>query len=193
MKNLKQFSFAIALLILSTSLNYSFVLHDANAIPPRLLDSKYAFGPLVGLSLSENGTTDWIISGNWRSSLTSDNETNSPGDSSSFTAAIDMIKPDGSGKHTHALTDFVLLNVTSLDSNMTIYNGTSTISLKDGPAVDIPTTIQKSNDNSVFIITIDPESVDNHFGVLPLYGLNMPHPPMNHPPMNHPPMNSGLH
>jgi hypothetical protein len=56
------------------------------------------------------------------------------------------------------------------DNNSTLYNGTSTISLQAGPATGIPTTLQKSNDN-VIIINIDPESVDNHFGKLPLYGI----------------------
>ena len=52
------------------------------------------------------------------------------------------------------------------------YNGTSTISLQAGPATDIPTSIQKSNDN-VIIIHLDPESVGNHFGNLPIYGLTI--------------------
>ena len=80
-----------------------------------------------------------------------------------FNAAIEMIKPDGTAKHTHTLTDFVVLNVSHPDNNSTLYNGTSTISLQAGPATDIPTSIQKSNDK-VIIINIDPESVDNHFG-----------------------------
>ena len=48
------------------------------------------------------------------------------------------------GRYTHTLTDFVILNTTRAeDSNSTIFNDTSTISLRDDPAVDIPTTIQK--------------------------------------------------
>jgi hypothetical protein len=50
----------------------------------------------------------------------------------------------------------------------------STISLRDGPAVDVPTTIQKSNNNSIFIIKINPESVDYHFGNSSLiYGVSI--------------------
>ena len=80
-----------------------------------------------------------------------------------FNAAIEMIKPDGTERHTHTLTDFAVLNVSHPDNNSTLIYGTSTLSLQSGPATDIPTSIQKSNDK-VIIINIDPESVDNHFG-----------------------------
>jgi hypothetical protein len=83
-----------------------------------------------------------------------------------------MMKPDGTAIHTHTLTDFVFLNVCHPDNNSTLHNETSTISLQADPATDIPTPIQKSNDN-VIIINIDPESVDNHFGTLPIYGIRV--------------------
>jgi len=89
-----------------------------------------------------------------------------------FNAGIDIIKPDGTARHTHTLTDFVVFNVTHPDNNSTIYNGTSTVSLQGGPATDIPTSIQKSNDN-VMTINIDPESVDNHFDNLPIYSISI--------------------
>ena len=81
-----------------------------------------------------------------------------------------MIKLDGTARHTHTLTDFVVLNVSNPDNNSTLYNGTSMINLQAGSATNIPSSIQKSNDN-VIIINIDPESVDNHFGKLPIYGI----------------------
>jgi hypothetical protein len=86
-----------------------------------------------------------------------------------------MIKPDGTGRHTHVLTEFVVLNTISTDNgNYTNYNGTSTISLREGTAVDVPTIIQKSNNDSVLMITINPESVDYHFGNSSLiYGISI--------------------
>lgn len=94
-----------------------------------------------------------------------------------------MIKPDGSSRHTYTLTDFVVTGIPQdPQNNSTIYNGTSTISLHDGPAVHIHTTIQKSNNNSVFKITIEPESVDYHFGKSPLiYGISALHDIMKRP------------
>lgn len=75
-----------------------------------------------------------------------------------------MIRPDGSARHTHTLTDFTLLDISSESgSNSTIFNGTSTVSLADGPALDIPTSVKLSNDDLI-TIWIEPTSVNNHFG-----------------------------
>ena len=84
-----------------------------------------------------------------------------------------MIKPDGIGRHTHTLTNFVVLNATeNSDRDSAIFNGASTVSLREGPAVDIPTTIERSNNWNVFVIIIDPESVNYHFGKSPyIYGI----------------------
>jgi hypothetical protein len=108
--------------------------------------------------------------GNWRSNLVNDTDIQNNQSSGVYSTAIEMIKPDGPPRHTHTLTDFVVLNVCNPDDNSTLYNRTSTISLQAGPITDIPTSIQKSNGN-VMIINIDPESVDNHFGRLPIYGI----------------------
>ena len=108
--------------------------------------------------------------GNWRLNVANDTDIQNNQSSDVFNAAIDMVKFDGTARHTHTLTDFVVLNVSHPDNNSTLYNGTSTISLQAGPATDVATSLQKSNDN-VIIINIDPESVDNHFGKLPIYGI----------------------
>ncbi len=145
---------------------------------------EYAFGPLIGSSMNNTGAVDWIMLGNWRSSLTNNAEISANQSNidtiddeltHNFNAAIEMIRPDGTSRHTHALTDFVISNtVASTKSNSTMFNGTSTISLREGPAIDIPTVIQKSNNNNVFVIMIDPKGVDYHFGDSSLmYGVNL--------------------
>jgi hypothetical protein len=179
MNNLKTI---ISITLLISSLTFvGYISNSVIAIPSDLLNHKYVFGPLVGITSNDTGNVDWVLSGTWRSILSNDtvsntNENVSLGNLSSgvFKAAIEMIKPDGTARHTHTLTDFVVMNATqNADSNSTTFNGTSTISLRDGPAVDIPTTIQRSANGNVFIITIDPESVDYHFGKSPLiYGIS---------------------
>lgn len=58
------------------------------------------------------------------------------------------------------------------DNNSTIFSGTSTISLQEGSAMDISTSIQRSNNSNIYQVMIDPESVDYHFGKSPLiYGI----------------------
>ena len=183
MQNLKSKLFAFAVLVTILG-SIGYLSNSVNAIPQTFLDRNYVYGPLIGVTTNDTGEVDWVIAGTWRSSLTNHTDSNSITNNTQdnqaygrFVAAIEMIKPDGTGRHTHTLTDFVV-NSTSQDdqNNSTIYNGTSTISLHEGPAVDIPTIVQKSNNNNVFKIFIDPESVDYHFGKLSqIYGISANH------------------
>jgi hypothetical protein len=133
------------------------------ALSADFLGNSYVFGPITGLTEDNNGTIDWVLAGTWRSSLPNATDASINTNSSSFNAAIEMIRPDGTGRHTHTVTDFTLLNSSQSDTNSTFYNGTSTVSLAKGPALDIPTSITLSN-KSMISIWLDPESVDHHFG-----------------------------
>ena len=149
------------------------VYHIAMALPLDFLDRTYVFGPITGITEDENDNTDWVLAGIWRSSLSNSTETSSNNASvGTFNAAIDMMRPDGTARHTHTLTDFVLLNSSSPSgTNSTYFNGTSTVSLANGPVLDIPISIKLSNDNIVNI-WLDPESVDRHFGESPtIFGI----------------------
>lgn len=169
MRNLRNVVFASLLISGFLSLNLISDPLNVNAIPRELLDKNFIFGPISGEVENENGTTEWIIVGNWRTSLTNDTNVQNNETSNAFNAAIDMIRSDGTTRHTHTLTEFKIIDMNT-DNNSTFYNGTSTISLREGPALDIPTSIQKFNDQ-VFVIKIDPESVDNHFGNSAIYGV----------------------
>ena len=170
---MQKFKISLFVVLLLTSFTFiGSISNPVMAIPPQLIDDQFVFGPIAGLSENESGAVDWIMVGNWRSNIVNDTDVQSNHSSDVFNAAIEMIKPDGTARHTHTLTDFVVLNVSHPDNNSTLFNGTSTVSLQAGPAADIPTSIQKSNDN-VIIINIDPESVDNHFGKLPIYGVTI--------------------
>jgi hypothetical protein len=140
-----------------------FIATTTMALPLDFLDKTYVFGPITGLTEDNNGTIDWVLAGVWRASLPNATDTSSDTNSSSFNAAIEMIRPDGTGRHTHTVTDFTILNSSQSDTNSTIYNGTSTVSLAKGPALDIPTSITLSN-QSIVSLWLDPESVDHHFG-----------------------------
>ena len=138
---------------------------------------KSTFGPLEKVTTNDNGTVDWLLSGTWRSVLTGDPNGNAilyyqgPGP---FTAVIEMMKPDGTDRHTHALTHSIVTNILqNPQNNSTTINCTSTISLLEAPAVDISTKIERSNNGNVLAVTIDPESVDYHFGKSPfIYAIS---------------------
>lgn len=182
MQNLFTFFITITLIIIGMSVG-NFVTNSVGAISPDLLNNNYTFGPLGGISQSNNGSIDWVMVGNWRMATTNNSERDTNTDvrdvhenqnKNSFNAAIEMMKPDGTFRHTHSITDFTPTDIYQSSENSTVFNGTSTISLRDGPAIDIPTSIQKSTNNQVFVINIDPKSVKYHFGQSPLiYGISV--------------------
>ena len=53
--------------------------------------------------------------------------------------------------------------------NSTVLNGTSTVTMKEGPVKDVPTQITLLG-NSVINILLEPTKVNNHFGSGPVYG-----------------------
>lgn len=180
MKNHKTILCISSLILSIVFLGY--VSNSVSAVPSDILNRNHVFGPLAGVATNDTVNVDWVLTGNWRSILTNHTVTNATDiamlnnqSSGAFRAAIEMIKPDGTDRHTHTLTDFVVMNATQNPENSSmIFNGTSTISLIGGPAIDIPTTIEKSSNDNVFIIMIDPESVDYHFGKSPLiYGISI--------------------
>src|ERR1044072_5732722 len=131
---MKYLKTVLSITLLISSLTFiGYLSNSVNAIPSDILNHRDSFGPLVGISKNETGKVDWVMAGTWRSILANDTAANINANASqynqssgAFKAAIEMIKPDGTGRHTHTLTDFVILNTTRLDgSNATIFNGTS--------------------------------------------------------------------
>ena len=81
-----------------------------------------------------------------------------------------MIKTDGTLKHTHTMTNFVPADVSNQNNNHTVFNGTGTISMPQGPVTEVPISIQIMN-NTLGIINIDSNKIDNHFGNDLLYSI----------------------
>jgi hypothetical protein len=55
------------------------------------------------------------------------------------------------------------------DNKTAVFNGTSTITMKDGPVSNVPTSVTDMG-NNVVSIYMDPTAVSNHFGDTPIYG-----------------------
>ena len=81
--------------------------------------------------------------------------------SPSLTAIIDMAKPNGSAGHEHEISDFKLIGSPVIENQTIHLNGTSTITLRDGPVTNEPTVIALSQEE--IEIYFDPENIDNHF------------------------------
>jgi len=82
-----------------------------------------------------------------------------------------MVKLDGTSKHNHTVSDFKITGKPQTSGNSTAFNGTSTVTMKEGPVTNVPTSI-KLLDNSVITMWFDPTKVENHFGNTPIYGTH---------------------
>ena len=80
-----------------------------------------------------------------------------------------MMKTDGTAPHKHDIYDLQLTGQPSTNGNSTTFNGTSTVTMKDGPVQDVPTSIALMDDTAVSI-WLDPSKVNNHFGDTLIYG-----------------------
>jgi hypothetical protein len=130
----------------------------------------YLFGRTIGIVDDENGKPLWIVSGHWKSNLSNQTLDVVNNNSTVLNVDIEMIKTDGTSKHTHTMTNFVLANTSKQNNNHTVFNGTWTISMPQGPVTEVPISIQVMN-NTLGIINIDSNKIDNHFGKDPLYGI----------------------
>lgn len=129
-------------------------------------------------SINNDGEADWILSGHWMMEMAPQNDTatsNATGMISNiagFNAILHMVMPDGSAMHNHEISNFTQTGDSTFDSgtNTTTITGTITITMREGPVHDVPTTIQIAQDQ---VIAISPEAaaLENHFGPDPIYGI----------------------
>jgi hypothetical protein len=145
----------------------------------------YAFGTIASLQNDENGNPTWIVSGLWEGSLTNKtqggegNQTATTTNASTATASLpnatfhskfNMVMTNGSAMHDHEIYDFTLADISKTNNSTIVYNGTATITLRQGPVPDVPISI-KTMDNNTISIWADPTKVNNHFGNTPIFGI----------------------
>jgi hypothetical protein len=53
--------------------------------------------------------------------------------------------------------------------NFTVFNGTSTVTMRERPVTDVPTTITLMGDTAIGIV-FDPSKTNNHFRSSTIYG-----------------------
>jgi hypothetical protein len=146
----------------------------------------YAFGTIASLQNDENGNPTWIVSGLWKGSLSMNNKTQGgEGNQTSTTAnatvttgslpnatfhsKFNMVMTNGSAMHDHKIYDFKLTDMSMPNNSTTVYNGTATITMRQGPVPGVPVSI-KTMDNNAVSMWVDPTKVNNHFGNTPIFG-----------------------
>ena len=145
----------------------------------------YAFGTIASLQNDENGNPTWIVSGLWEGSLTNKtqggegNQTATTTNASTATASLpnatfhskfNMVMTNGSAMHDHEISDFTLADISKPNNSTIVYNGTATITMRQGPVPDVPISIE-TMDNNTISIWADPTKLNNHFGDTPIFGI----------------------
>ena len=162
---------SLSILVTLTVQIGSYIIPTVYAVDPIKvqMNKNESVGTISSIQRQEGDSPAWMLSGNWNTNLInkSIDEFNT-NNASKFDATLSMIMLNGSAKHQHHLSDFLITDVT--DENDTIsYKGLATVTMKDGPITDVPTEIKIINKN-VISIWFDPTVVKNHFGVSPIYG-----------------------
>ena len=150
---------SVSLIIVAVNLNQVFAQNPSNT------DSNVLKGSITSTSNDGNTTEPaWVLGGVYKFT-----EFNSS--SPTFNASFYMTKIDGTAEHIHSIYDLKLSGSPVVDSssNSTMLNGTTTVTLKDGPVSNVPTQIELL-DESAIAITVDGNSTNNHFGTTPIYG-----------------------
>jgi hypothetical protein len=152
---------------------------QSNILEPGL----YSSGTIASLQNDKDGKPAWVVSGLWRGSLTNmtssaammssssanntTSKTNLP--TATFNSVFNMAMLNGSALHKHQISNVTLTGMSMPDKKTVVYNGTATITMKEGPVNDVPLSIKTLNDN-VIGIWVDPAKTMNHFGNTPIYG-----------------------
>ena len=150
---------SVSLIVVAVNLNQVFAQNPSNTDPNVLKGS-------ITSTSNDGNTTEpaWVLGGVYKFT-----EFNSS--SPTFNATFYMTKIDGTAEHIHSIYDLKLSGSPVVDSssNSTMLNGTTTVTLKDGPVSNVPTQIELL-DESAITITVDSNSTNNHFGTTPIYG-----------------------
>jgi hypothetical protein len=134
----------------------------------------YAFGTIASLQNDENGNPTWIVSGLYKASLSMNNKTQDGAATGSLpNATVDskfnMVMTNGSAMHDHEIYDFTLTDMSMPNNSTTVFNGTATITIRQGPVPDVPVSVRAMENNAVSI-WVEPTKIQNHFGNTPIFG-----------------------
>jgi hypothetical protein len=134
----------------------------------------YAFGTIASLQNDENGNPIWIVSGLYKASLSMNNKTQGGAATGSLpNATVDskfnMVMTNGSAMHDHEIYDFTLTDMSMPNNSTAVFNGTATITMRQGPVPDVPVSI-KAMENNAVSIWVEPTKIQNHFRNTPIFG-----------------------
>jgi len=131
---------------------------DAYASLAPMNDYEYGYGPIASLN------NDWILAGGYMGYSNPSNLSDS-----GIHATFSMVLKNETAYHMHQISNATLEDV-RMEGNNTIMEGSITVTMRDGPVSNVPTTWTISNNNTM-AISMDPSKINDHFGDTPIYGI----------------------
>jgi hypothetical protein len=152
----------VTIVVLNAIPIIAYAQNSTSASSSPILSKGTVLGAVTSIQNDVTGKTNWIVGGAYKmSNINSANPV--------FNATFYMIKTDGTAPHKHTISDFKMSGTPIVANNSTTFNGTSTVTMKEGPVKDVPTSIKFSDESSASI-WLDPTKTNNHFGSTSIYG-----------------------
>jgi hypothetical protein len=129
-------------------------------------------GEIGSIQSAHQGEFSWSTSGEWTMQLDGPLTGRPDPQIESFNATIHMVRLDGNLLHQHEISNFNQSSVTHLGDAVTTFNGTMTVTLREGPVENVSGYIQLVGDS--IAVFVDPRAVDEHFGPTPIHGAVLP-------------------
>jgi len=114
----------------------------------------------------------WSTAGDWMMQLDGPLIGRAEPQVQSFNATIHMVRLDGNVLHEHEISNFTQHSVSHTGDAITTFNGTFSVSMREGLVNDVPGYIQFTGD--LVSIWLDPTVLENHFGPTPIQGMVLP-------------------
>jgi hypothetical protein len=153
---------AIAVLNATPAIVYAQNSTSSSSPSSPILSKSTLMGAITSIQNDVTGKTNWIVGGAYK--MSNINTANPI-----FNATFHMMKTDGTAPHKHTISDFKMSGTPVVANNSTTFNGTSTVTMKEGPVKDVPTSIKFTDESSVSI-WLDPTKTNSHFGSTLIYG-----------------------
>jgi hypothetical protein len=139
---------------------------------PTQANATTLLGEIGSIQAAHRGEFSWSTSGQWVMQLDGPLIGRPDPQIESFNASIKMVRLDGNILHEHEIYGFNQTSVDQIGDDMTTFNGTMTVTLREGPIQNVPGYIQILGDS--IAIFVDPRAVDEHFGPTPIRGIVLP-------------------
>jgi len=139
---------------------------------PTEMNATMLRGEIGSIQSANQETFSWSTAGDWVMQLDGPITGRAEPQIESFNATINMVRLDGNVLHEHKIYNFNQSSVTQLGDDSTTFNGTMTLTLREGPVENVAGYIQLLGDS--IAIWVDPRAVDNHFGPTPIHGMVLP-------------------